>query len=512
MNEKDWIDKLYNSYFQESEVPFDEGHWKQFEADYLVNKKSKPFAWIAMGALVLASAGSALWLTNSDVAAPAVLADAQASQNNQVISSPKADQSFAQVSDETTSFTDAQNASNSNQPTESLANNSNQTENIETHSPGQSGGIGSHVPVETSSDTGMEPNPSSVAPSSENQPEPTSTTIAAAAHVGGQTSVASEQASSVNSTQTERTDVSSEMGSNLSLLSPRTSGLFAVPLQGELYNPGLSNTEAAVAPARYARKMDWFAEYYASANQLNRTSVSGSGINHQSISDFQMEDGYAFNTGIRVGTKVKDFLFMTGIGYRYENQKFSWNYHYDETKTVETITNETIYTINTNDTLPLVVNENGKWVQVIRHPDTTVTQISDTVSQEITDSYVRALKSHLRTHYVEVPLLVGYELEKGKLGFQAVGGVIPKVLAGSKGANYTSEGVAFPLNLGDDILNPVALDYQVQARVMYRFFPQWRVFAGAQYRGNLTSAYKNSSPIIYKHSGLGLSCGIRLDF
>ncbi len=113
-----------------------------------------------------------------------------------------------------------------------------------------------------------------------------------------------------------------------------------------------------------------------------------------------------------------------------------------------------------------------------------------------------------RYRYVEIPLIVGYQHHFGRLNVFAGGGVGIGIMVNSTG-KYVDDNVLKDINRSDNPYNSHNFNYMINFGAGYSLSNKWNVFAGFNYKSNITSIIKPEydSGIKYKATGfnLGLS-------
>lgn len=234
----------------------------------------------------------------------------------------------------------------------------------------------------------------------------------------------------------------------------------------------------------------WYVDVYGSPDYAFRTlSANADNAGYAAIRDSTEKSLYAFSAGARVSMIWQSgFAFRAGVHYAQINERFDYlNPKETQTTTVNVIV----------DTL-------------INGPDTTF--VWDTLS--ITQTGTRIKKTYNYYRFVDIPLIVGYEMHFNDWTINLNGGVLINLVASQKGdfldpidrpVTFTTGAAngykAFKGNAGLSVYASVGFLYQLNDRLQLMLEPHFRHY--------LASLSESSYLLQQRYNSTGILIGLR---
>lgn len=255
--------------------------------------------------------------------------------------------------------------------------------------------------------------------------------------------------------------------------------------------------------------------YYSPYKHNYGTSLLNTELNSEhNFYNENINPNLSYSTGLGFAYTYKNLRFESGIGYHRINESLS-----KEVTKYDTFT-DSYFDFNTNDiwevntTMILDLDEylQGNIVY-IQHIDSTLTQTIDSTEVFFNDStlvtkYLNASNSY---HFVDVPLVAGYEFKINKLSITPKAGVISSMLVNRSGSYYDI--------LEDKISDPISapntkflFDYYGAVNLQYKFSKYASIYIEPNIRGDINSMYEDSYAITQKSRKYGLRTGIYIKF
>jgi hypothetical protein len=189
---------------------------------------------------------------------------------------------------------------------------------------------------------------------------------------------------------------------------------------------------------------------------------------------------WAFNAGLRGSLLLgRHFLFRTGLHYEQSTDVFE---HFDP--------NYVKYIVE-------IINKPGE------------PPIIDTVDVDYGESYV---KTYNRYGLLDIPLEVGGEVRRGRLGLSLNAGVSFNVLFWKRGDILSTTGEPTPFTPGtkgaEEVFRPrTGLSTNASAQLFFHLKPRLRVFAEPYFRKTLKPVTLDNHPIEQRNSSWGIKIG-----
>jgi hypothetical protein len=162
-----------------------------------------------------------------------------------------------------------------------------------------------------------------------------------------------------------------------------------------------------------------------------------------------------------------------------------------------------------------VWTENSGIVYYVPEHDSTLIQLYDSawISLRDTSYNKRNEKSQLRYRYVEIPLLIGYQLGKGKLKTEFSGGIAVGFLSGMKGNIITSDlSSTIPASTDNFPYNKPLLNLLLRIGCSYNLNENWGIFTRSAFRYTPGSEFSANYPLYQRHYSIGLQFGLKYTF
>jgi hypothetical protein len=211
-----------------------------------------------------------------------------------------------------------------------------------------------------------------------------------------------------------------------------------------------------------------------------------------------------YNLGLELKYSIKNFFLQAGINYSKVGEKIDYNKNlFASLDTSESGWQLYSYlkvfvdTINWDST-------NGFAIM------TTSVPTLDSIWEHFEDSVFNSVKEKGNNEltYIEIPLMIGYSLGKGKLSCQLSAGVSYGILSGTKGKLLRTDASGF-----NDIV--IATPYRkniynflFRIGCSYHFNEKISVFLQPSFKLNLNSVFESSYPVSQKYKSYGLNIGL----
>jgi hypothetical protein len=162
-----------------------------------------------------------------------------------------------------------------------------------------------------------------------------------------------------------------------------------------------------------------------------------------------------------------------------------------------------------------VWTENSGVVYYVPAQDSNLVQLIDSTWKLLIDTSYnkRSEKSQLRYRYVEIPLLLGYQVGKGKLKTEFSGGVAVGFLSGMKGNIVSADlNSTIPANTDNFPYNKPLLNLLLRIGCSYNLNENWSIFGRSAFRYTPQSAFGTEYPLYQRNYSVGLQFGIKYSF
>jgi len=285
---------------------------------------------------------------------------------------------------------------------------------------------------------------------------------------------------------------------------------------------------------------------------FTNTSLGGPSDIVNKIND-NTSPAYNWSIGLNINYKIKNFSIQSGITYTNFAEKFQYseesieiNKHqetkYDVVGEYTYVDKYSEWIITGMDIVPVLDTVSSSF-EIHEHEyngtliiDTVWTYQTDTVMLQTYDSMevirydtITALKYDSlkvividtvktrsfyefvnRYTYMEIPLIVNYEIKKNKFSYVIGGGLITGVFLNAKGKGISLDDEV--VSLDDLPFMKLNLSGIINAGVHYHLNPKMSILFEGVYRRNFNSIYDNSYFLEQRFNSFGLKLGMRYRF
>ncbi len=255
--------------------------------------------------------------------------------------------------------------------------------------------------------------------------------------------------------------------------------------------------------------------YYSPYQHSYGTSLLNSELNNgYDFYNKNINPNLSYSAGLGFAYTHKNVRFETGIGYHRINESMSKEVSSYDTYTDSHFDFNTIDLWDVTTTMILDLDEYLLGNEVyIPHIDSTLTQAIDSTEVFFSDStlvtkYLNASNSY---HFVDVPLVIGYEFKVNKFSITPKAGIISSMLVNRSGSYYDI--------IEDKISDPTSVpntkflfDYYGAVNLQYKFSKYASIYIEPNIRGDINSMYEDKYAITQKSRKYGLRTGIYIKF
>lgn len=305
----------------------------------------------------------------------------------------------------------------------------------------------------------------------------------------------------INSFYTSSSNISID-NSNKSLFSNRTKAIFKpinkIELKPFLINTNLNyskyssdyykrNSQGILNDCFPIRTNTWFVELYFSPD-YNKKSLTGEDYEYINSRFDTEKAAFSFSSGFKVGYEFRNGLNLrSGVDFLKINENFNFQYK-------KLISTQTIITIDT-----ITLNDGS--IEIVR--DTTIK--SNYENKFISNRNVLSL--------INIPVILGYQIKKGKNSYGLNLGVIINILSYSRGKILDNNNELIDLensknvyesNFGIAIYNSLLYSRAIS--------PQYELFVEPKLKYYLKSFTKQNYPLKQKYVNFAFSLGARYHF
>jgi len=203
----------------------------------------------------------------------------------------------------------------------------------------------------------------------------------------------------------------------------------------------------------------------------------------------------SMSAGIDVQLNIKNWTIQTGLAYsrlsNYRNYNHSF-LDYDSTRSYYT-----------NDTT---------WGWIFDPPEIGK-PIVIAIDSVLVPVYNDINEGRNEWNYFEIPLLVGYKLNKNRFSFDVATGFSYGLLINASGnvPSLTQESSFTELSEMESLINRNQFNYILQVGVSYHLTPNWSIMAKPYYKQNLINVFDNNYPIDQRFRSFGVKLGLTVD-
>jgi hypothetical protein len=229
-----------------------------------------------------------------------------------------------------------------------------------------------------------------------------------------------------------------------------------------------------------------------------KSNLDESGINVEMRKQAEMPS-YSWSAGVEGKIDFRHCFFQTGLNYSKISTVSEYRYKYIDIDTVGWYLTDTAYVHSFIDSLGIC------------HDTLFISYSWDPVTGLV--SYDQKKKASYQINYVQIPLIAGYSMSRGKFQYSVSGGIslgIPLSISGSMIGtdNYTISGVAeqsLPLR-------KIVYSGLLRAGVNYFISPRYSIFAQPSVNYTLNPVFGKNYPVNQKYLTYGLRMGITYRF
>lgn len=278
----------------------------------------------------------------------------------------------------------------------------------------------------------------------------------------------------------------------------------------------LNLKESKIAPSitdddyfKNKKKLNYFIGAYTGMQVVNKKIKSDPILTE--YADIRNTSEKKINTvyfGINLTVEKNDFLLQTGMEYNtigeYNNYEAKSKQWLKSDENVWDVYNKQIIKVDTVFHFGLV-NYNQTIVNV---KDSTLLTISDSVFAYHTDSNIVKANGKTAISYLELPLMIGYQLKFGKAAVSPFAGITVGYLITSNGMYINKTMTGIEEISGGNLINTISFNYQLQLQLSYTINNNLMLVITPHYRNNMLSVSSKSSGISTKYSAFGTSFGL----
>jgi hypothetical protein len=270
------------------------------------------------------------------------------------------------------------------------------------------------------------------------------------------------------------------------------------------------------------KEVSWLDDYYKHKKpwHLAIEIYSGMQVNSKRITTNQLLTEYAdirntaekkINTnyiGFNISVERKGFVIQSGLSYQtigennqykaqskqwLKNDETTWEYYNRQIIKIDTVYHFGIVSYNQT---------------IINAKDSTLLTKYDSVYVYHTDSNMIKANGKTKITYLELPILLGYQISMGKFSITPMAGVSMGYLLQSTGM-YLNKSITSVETINESkLLNSYSLNYLLKLQVSYHLKSHWLVSLLPQYKSNIISVSPPSSGVNTKYRSLGASIGL----
>ncbi len=218
--------------------------------------------------------------------------------------------------------------------------------------------------------------------------------------------------------------------------------------------------------------------------------------------------------GMNINLGINNFFLQSGISYARLGERFKdeFNTNYiDSSFAFEYIESGGYWLLEPVDTVffewigHTVVIYDKTWVQLYDSTEITVYDTTVTKTNFNEQNYY---------NYIELPLILGYELNRGKISYSIKTGLVTGFLMNTSGKTIANNNEMQIIDLDKNEIPFVKLNYSLMFGLgfNYRINNKLSILTETYYRKNLNSLFEPKYPVIQKLNTTGVKIGIRYNF
>lgn len=271
--------------------------------------------------------------------------------------------------------------------------------------------------------------------------------------------------------------------------------------------PMVPNSPNAVKGIRFANC--WSIDVFAGPSYLSSNKKSVFLIESPKVSSYANESGIVkANFGMNARYHVNNWFVNTGVSLASYGENLNIALNVDVNDTTGYLSYNTKLQIN-YDTIGYF---DDPLFPGISYPILSLNSYIDTIGSKwntIDTSYLKSinLSSFNRAHYIDVPLMLGYQFVYNKFVFELSTGVSLAINI-SKNGSIISNNISTDFSKSINPYRPVIVNYQLAAGIGYQLTKQFAVMFRPNYRTNLNSVLQPGYGIDTRYHAIGINLGI----
>jgi hypothetical protein len=223
--------------------------------------------------------------------------------------------------------------------------------------------------------------------------------------------------------------------------------------------------------------------------EMSATSVYNENLEYKKTHE---KASVSLSAGVDFQLNLKNWYLQTGLSY----SKFSNNRNYN-------------HTFLAYDSLRSYYENDTTWGWVYDPPDFGK-PVPIAIDSVLVAVYNDINEGKNEWNYLEIPLLVGYKLNKGRFSFDLATGVSYGLLINTSGnvPSTAEKNIFTELSEMNSLMNRNQFNYILQIGVSYHITPVWSIMAKPYYKQNLQSVFDKSYPVDQRFRALGMKFGL----
>lgn len=222
---------------------------------------------------------------------------------------------------------------------------------------------------------------------------------------------------------------------------------------------------------------------------------------------------YSYSAGARIGYRHKSWLAETGVSFTKFNEKFNYNYLSNQIDTSYYYNvfdsgytkYDTIMFINLDDLLATGDTVYSSYVREtwVENTDSTLESKLDT-NKIADDLNIRNIYT-----YVEIPLIIGYQVSKYKFTYSLNGGIITGIFMKSKGKSVSQNNTNDIIDISNLPFIKFNYSFIVTAGINYKINNNLFLLVEPYYRQSINSMFDKNYLYSKKNKAYGATVGLR---
>jgi len=224
-------------------------------------------------------------------------------------------------------------------------------------------------------------------------------------------------------------------------------------------------------------------------SEMSTTSAYNENLDYRNKRE---KSSVSLSAGIDFQLNIKNWYVQTGLSY----SKFSNYRNYN-------------HTFLAYDSLRSYYENDTTWGWVYDPPDFGK-PVPIAIDSVLVAVYNDMNEGKNEWNYLEIPLLFGYKLNKGRFSFDLATGVSYGLLINASGniPSLTEKNIFTELSEMNSLMNRNQFNYILQLGVSYHITPVWSIMAKPYYKQNLQSVFDKSYPFDQRFRALGMKIGL----